>query len=167
MPFPQDTTLLRWAQYPPELFIRQVLHGDLLEAVNLASVTARLYAQAVNRTTGSLGEQASAAQLRERFTGIRTCMTEAADIIREAEWDGSAPAAYIYNLLERLTLCMECVTMWIRAAQADPDLDDLTLSNLQGRRVTDAISEIEAQANSIIAILRFALQYHKVLERRR
>jgi len=33
MPTPQDTTLLRWAQYPADLFIREVLQGDLLETV--------------------------------------------------------------------------------------------------------------------------------------
>jgi len=31
----------------------------------------------------------------------------------------------------------------------------------------DAIAEVEGQANSIIAILRFALQYQRALERRR
>jgi hypothetical protein len=167
MPVPQDTTLLRWAQYPPDQFIHDVLHGDLLDAVNLGSITARLYTQAVTRTTGVLGDQEAAAQLRERFTGIRTCMTEAADLIREAEWDGSEPAAYIYNLLDRLTLCMECVVMWLRAARADTSLAEMTLANVQGRRVSDAITEVEGQANAIIAILRFALQYHKALERRR
>lgn len=167
MPTPQDTTLLRWAQYPADLFIREVLQGDLLETVNLASVTARLYAQAVARTTGTLGNQDSAVQLRERFNGIRTCMTEAADLIRESEWDGSDPVLYIGNLLDRLTLCMECVVMWVRAVEADSNMTDLTLPTLQGRRVMDAIAEVEGQANSIIAILRFALQYQRALERRR
>lgn len=166
MPVPPDTTLHRWAQYPPDQFIREVLQGHLLEAVNIASVTARLFAQAVTRTTGSLGQPDTVQPMRERFTGIRTCMTEAADILRETEWDGTAPAAYIGGLVERLTTCMECVVMWVRAAQADSNLTNLTLNHLQGRRVMDAIAEIEGQVNGIILILRFALQYQKALERR-
>ena len=94
-------------------------------------------------------------------------MTEAADLIRESEWDGSDPVLYIGNLLDRLTLCMECVVMWVRAVEADSNMTDLTLPTLQGRRVMDAIAEVEGQANSIIAILRFALQYQRALERRR
>src|SRR5690348_1862025 len=80
-----DETRSRWGAYPPDQFIRIVLHGAVRNKVELTSVVIHVYTQIVHQFPGSSSLRLKAAgeaskeptRLRDLFLNMRACMADA------------------------------------------------------------------------------------------
>jgi len=166
-----DETRSRWGAYPPDEFIRTVLHDAIRHKVELASVVIHVYTQIVHQFSGSSSlrlqgvdpETKEPTRLRDLFLNMRACM---ADAQAAAQGDTRTlvtpytPERYIRDAADEIRRYIVSVERWAQMIQTDARVAGSRLPGTTGgKSFGDIAGEILKNTEGIIQLLDFARDY--------
>ncbi|MEO8606258.1 MAG: hypothetical protein ABI690_00125 [Chloroflexota bacterium] len=166
-----DETRSRWGAYPPDQFIRIVMHGAVRNKVELASVVIHVYTQIIHQFPGSSGlrlksvDEASKepTRLRDLFLNMRACM---ADALSATQGDTHTlllpytPERYIRDMSDEIRRYVVSVERWARMIEKDKAVAEARLPGTRGgKSFGEVADEILKNLNDIVQLLDFARDY--------
>jgi hypothetical protein len=166
-----DETRSRWGAYPPDQFIRVVLHGTIRNKVELASVVIHVYTQIIHQFPASSSiriitpEAATKGptRLRDLFLNMRACMADA-----QAATKGDTrtlllpytPERYIRDLSDEIRRYVLSVERWVKLIEADNKIAETRIPGTKGgKSLGEVAGEILNNTGDIIQLLDFAKDY--------
>lgn len=166
-----DETRSRWGAYPPDQFIRIVLHGRIRNKVELASVVIHVYTQIIHQFPGSSAlhiKNADTAskeptRLRDLFLNMRACMADA-----QAATQGDTrtlmlpytPERFIRDASDEIRRYVLSVERWARMVEMDVKIAQARLPGTTGgKSFGDIAGEILKHTGDILQLLDFARDY--------
>jgi hypothetical protein len=166
-----DETRSRWGAYPPDQFIRIVLHGAIRNKVELASVVIHVYTQIIHQYPGSSGLRLKPAgdatketpRLRDLFLNMRACMVDA-----QSATQGDTrtllvpytPERYIRDTADEIRRYVQSVERWARMIEKDPAVAEARLPGTRGgKSFGEVADEILKNLGDITQLLDFARDY--------
>jgi hypothetical protein len=166
-----DETRSRWGAYPPDQFIRIVMHGAVRNKVELASVVIHVYTQIIHQFPGSSGLRLKPAdesskeptRLRDLFLNMRACMSDA-----QLATQGDTrtlllpytPERYIRDTSDEIRHYVLSVECWARLIEKDTAIAAARLPGTRGgKSFGEVADEILKNINDIVQLLDFARDY--------
>jgi hypothetical protein len=166
-----DETRSRWGAYPPDQFIRTVMHGAVRHKVELASVVVHVYTQIVHQYPGSSSlrlqgldpETKEPTRLRDLFLNMRACMADA-----QAATLGDTrtlalpytPERYIRDAADEIQRYIISVERWARMIEVDASIAETRLPGTsEGKSFGDIAGEILKNTGDVLQLLAFARDY--------
>jgi|GEM_PF-2150732 len=164
-----DETRSRWSAYPPDQFIRMVLHGAIRNQVELASVIVHVYTQIIHQFPGSRdlhihnADAKETTRLRDLFLNMRACMADA-----QAATQGDTrtlmlpytPERYIRDAANEIRRYVLSVERWAHQIEMDVHVAEARLPGTTGgKSFGDIAGEILKNIGDIVQLLDFARDY--------
>jgi hypothetical protein len=166
-----NETRSRWSAYPPDQFIRIVMHGAIRNKVELASVVIHVYTQIVHQYPGSSSLRLKPAdeaskeptRLRDLFLNMRACMADA-----QSATQGDTrtlmlpytPERYIRDTSDEIRRYVVSVERWARMIEKDSAVAEARLPGTRGgKSFAEVADEILKNIGDILQLLDFARDY--------